>query len=48
MQWDSGYVIPFTEPGLGTEIDEAVAKANPWTGDGLHLSVTTDVEDWPG
>lgn len=48
VQWDSGYVVPFTEPGLGTEIDEAVAKANPWTGDGLHLSVTTDVDDWPG
>ena len=48
VQWDSGYVVPFTKPGLGTEIDEAVAKANPWTGDGLHLSVTTDVDDWPG
>ena len=48
VRWDSGYVVPFTEPGLGTEIDEAVAKANPWTGDGLHLSVTTDVDDWPG
>ncbi len=48
VQWVDGYVMPFTEPGLGTEVDEAVARANPWTGDGLHLSVTTDVEDWPG
>lgn len=48
VQWVDGHVLPFTEPGLGTEVDEAVARANPWTGGGLHLSVTTDVEDWPG
>jgi L-alanine-DL-glutamate epimerase-like enolase superfamily enzyme len=47
--WEAGHVVPFTEPGLGTEVDEAVARANPWLGgDGLHLAMTTDTEDWPG
>ncbi|MDW3176005.1 MAG: mandelate racemase/muconate lactonizing enzyme family protein [Acidimicrobiia bacterium] len=46
--WEEGHVIPFTEPGLGTEVDEAVARANPWTGGGLHLAMTEDTNDWPG
>ncbi len=48
VQWADGHITPFTGPGLGTEVDEAVARANPWTGDGLHLSVTQDTNDWPG
>ena len=27
-------------PGLGVEIDEAVARAHPWTGDRLHLEMS--------
>lgn len=46
--WEEGHVIPFIEPGLGTEVDEAVARANPWTGGGLHLAMTEDTNDWPG
>ncbi len=46
--WEEGHVIPFTEPGLGTEVDEEVARANPWTGGGLHLAMTEDTNDWPG
>lgn len=38
--WDSGYVIPPTAPGLGVELDEDVARAHPYDGDGLHLDVT--------
>lgn len=39
VQWEDGYVIPPTEPGLGVELDEAVAAAHPYTGKNLHLGV---------
>ena len=48
VRWDSGYVTPFTEPGLGTEIDEDVARANPWVAGGTHLAMNEDTNDWPG
>ncbi len=32
IQWEDGYIIPPTAPGLGVELDEAVAAANPYTG----------------
>jgi L-alanine-DL-glutamate epimerase-like enolase superfamily enzyme len=35
--WEDGYVIPPSGPGLGVEIDEAVARAHPYTGTDLHL-----------
>ena len=40
MQFESGYVIPPTAPGLGVELDEDVAAAHPYTGDMLHLEMT--------
>ncbi|WP_423907735.1 mandelate racemase/muconate lactonizing enzyme family protein [Candidatus Spongiihabitans sp.] len=40
MQWHNGYVIPPTEPGLGVELNEAIAEANPYTGTQLHLEMT--------
>ncbi len=39
MTWEKGYLIPPTSPGLGVELDEEVARANPYTGDDLHLSM---------
>jgi 2-dehydro-3-deoxyphosphogalactonate aldolase len=39
IQWEDGYVIPPTAPGLGVELDEAVAEAHPYTGDRLHLEM---------
>lgn len=39
IRWEAGYVIPPTEPGLGVELDEAVALANPYVGMGLHLEM---------
>lgn len=39
IQWDSGYIVAPTAPGLGIEFDEDLARANPWTGDGLHLEM---------
>jgi 2-dehydro-3-deoxyphosphogalactonate aldolase len=37
MTWEDGYIIPPTAPGLGVELDEAVAEAHPYTGNLLHL-----------
>jgi galactonate dehydratase len=40
FRWEQGYVIPPEEPGLGIELNEAVALAHPWTGTELHLEMT--------
>ncbi len=40
MQFEQGHVIPPTAPGLGIELDEEVAAANPYTGVMLHLEMT--------
>jgi L-alanine-DL-glutamate epimerase-like enolase superfamily enzyme len=42
IRWEDGYVLPPEGPGLGVEIDEAVARANPWTGDRLHLEMSEE------
>jgi len=39
ITWEDGYVIPPTEPGLGIELNEAVASENPYTGTKLHLEM---------
>lgn len=39
IRWEEGYVIPPTEPGLGVELDEAVARAHPYSGAALHLEM---------
>ncbi len=39
MRWEDGYVIVPDAPGLGVELDEAVALANPYEGDRLHLEM---------
>lgn len=40
IRWEDGYVIPPTGPGLGVELNEAVALAHPYLGDGkLHLEM---------
>jgi galactonate dehydratase len=40
IRWEEGYVIPPSAPGLGVELNEAVALANRYTGDGaLHLEM---------
>ncbi len=40
IRWEDGHVIPPTEPGLGVEVDEEVARAHPYEGDELHLVPT--------
>jgi galactonate dehydratase len=40
IRFEDGHVIPSDEPGLGVELNEAVAQAHPYTGDMLHLEMT--------
>ncbi|GAB5469058.1 MAG: mandelate racemase/muconate lactonizing enzyme family protein [Rhodospirillales bacterium] len=42
ITWDQGYVIPSEEPGLGVELNEAVALAHPYEGEALHLEMTQE------
>ncbi len=39
IQWEDGFIIPPQEPGIGVELDEKVAEANPYRGDLLHLEM---------
>ena len=39
IRFEEGHVIPPTAPGLGVELDEEVALANPYTGTMLHLDM---------
>jgi len=39
LHWEDGYITPPTAPGLGVELNETVADANPYTGDELHLEM---------
>ena len=36
---EDGYVLPPDAPGLGIDVDENLARANPFTGQGLHLEM---------
>ena len=42
IRWEDGYVLPPEGPGLGVEIDEAVARAHPWSGHRLHLEMSAE------
>lgn len=37
IRFEDGFLVPFDEPGLGADLDEAVARAHPYTGTDLHL-----------
>ncbi len=39
VQWEDGYIIPSTRPGLGVELNEEVAARHPYTGTELHLEM---------
>lgn len=49
LQWEDGYIIPSTEPGLGVELDMDVVRAHsPYEGQRLHLQMAetpADVRD---
>ena len=40
IHFDSGFIIPPTEPGLGVELNEDVANAHPYDGTALHLEMS--------
>ncbi|HSM41268.1 MAG TPA: mandelate racemase/muconate lactonizing enzyme family protein [Afifellaceae bacterium] len=42
IAWEEGYVIPPTAPGLGVELNEEVARAHPYDGDELHLTMVEE------
>ncbi len=39
---ENGYIPAPTAPGLGIEVDEALARAHPYEGDDLHLQMQDD------
>ncbi|MGR3712769.1 MAG: mandelate racemase/muconate lactonizing enzyme family protein [Shimia sp.] len=39
LKVENGYVTPPTAPGLGIDVDEALARAHPYTASGLHLQM---------
>ncbi len=42
IQWQDGFVIPPSGPGLGVELDEAVALSHPYTEAKLHLEMVEE------
>ena len=42
IRWEDGYVIPPEAPGLGVELNEAVAARHPYQGTALHLEMSED------
>jgi L-alanine-DL-glutamate epimerase-like enolase superfamily enzyme len=38
--WENGFVFPPKAPGLGVELDEDVARENPYSGRDLHLQMS--------
>ncbi len=36
---EDGFITPSDAPGLGIDVDEALARAHPYDGDGLHLQM---------
>lgn len=39
LRVENGYIPVPTAPGLGIDVDEALARAHPYTGTGLHLQM---------
>jgi 2-dehydro-3-deoxyphosphogalactonate aldolase len=45
IQWEEGYVLPPTAPGLGVELNEGFIKDHPYTGTKLHLEMVNHPVD---
>ena len=39
ITWEDGYILAPQAPGLGIEVDEALCRAHPYTGNRLHLEM---------
>ena len=48
IRFEDGHLIPPEGPGLGIEVDEALARAHPWHGTGLHLQMQEGPCDYSG
>lgn len=46
VRWQDGYVLVPDAPGLGVELDEAVAAAHPYEGEALHLDMAQAPVPW--
>ncbi len=46
ITWEDGFILAPTAPGLGIEFDEDLARAQPYTGDGLHLQMQEEPCDY--
>ncbi|MBO9444232.1 mandelate racemase/muconate lactonizing enzyme family protein [Ruegeria sp. R14_0] len=46
LRVENGFVPAPTAPGLGIEVHEELARAHPYTGDGLHLQMQEDPCDY--
>ncbi|MDJ1017041.1 MAG: mandelate racemase/muconate lactonizing enzyme family protein [Paracoccaceae bacterium] len=45
---EDGFIAPPEGPGLGIEVDEDLARANPWAGNGLHLQMQEEPISYAG
>jgi hypothetical protein len=45
---ENGYITVPDTPGLGIEVDEDLARAHPWRGEGLHLEMTEEPCNYHG
>ena len=43
---EDGFITPPEAPGLGIDVDEDLARAHPYTGDGLHLEMQEGACDY--
>ncbi|MFK7762139.1 MAG: mandelate racemase/muconate lactonizing enzyme family protein [Roseobacter sp.] len=46
IQVENGFITPPDTPGLGIDVDEALARAHPYTGTGLHLEMREEPCDY--
>ena len=46
IRLDNGFIPAPTAPGLGIEVDEDLARAHPFTGEGLHLMMQDALCDY--
>ncbi|MFN3642639.1 MAG: mandelate racemase/muconate lactonizing enzyme family protein [Gemmobacter sp.] len=46
IRWEDGFIETPQAPGLGIDVDEALIRANPYTGSRLHLEMQEAPCDW--
>ena len=42
IQWQNGYIIPPTDPGIGYELNEEVCDSNPYSGEGVYPPIVQE------